>query len=169
MNRGKHDAFDWFGRGGGNGAALPGTRPDLAEAFRDEETLLATVAILAPPADPPDGLLNAIEAGIDALPSRQIATLRADEGTWMRWSDKIWKKTLMKDPATGRIIYLLRCGPGAVMPAHTHVHDEHVFVIEGEFLMGDILVRAGDSHYSRAGSHHAEIRSATGCLLLVHA
>jgi quercetin dioxygenase-like cupin family protein len=163
-----HDA-DSLGVGG-HGAGLPGTRPDLADAIHGEEAVLAALAALAPAADPPEGLFGAIEAEIDALPSRQVTTQRADEGEWIREADKVWTKILAEDPASGRSIYLLRCEPGAVLPAHIDVRDEHIFMIEGEYLIGDSLIlRAGDFQYLKAGSQHAEIRSETGCLVLVHA
>jgi quercetin dioxygenase-like cupin family protein len=169
MTHRKHDAMDSLGLGG-EGVGLPGTRPDLADAIHGEEAVLAALAALVPPADPPEGLLGAIETEIDALPSRWVTTQRADEREWIRQSDKVWTKILAEDPVSGRSIYLLRCEPGTVLPAHTRARDEHFFMIEGEYLIGDLLVlRAGDFQYLKAGSQHAEIRSETGCLVVVHA
>lgn len=149
-------------------AEVPGTRPDRAGQVRAEDELLAGLAALAPPADPPEGLFAAIEAGIDASASAQIETLRADEGEWTQLSDKIWKKILFSDSRTGKSMYLLRCAAGAVIPKHKHDHDEQAFVIEGEFWVGGLLVKAGDFHMAQAGSIHPEIRSPTGCLVLLH-
>ncbi len=149
-------------------AEVPGTRPDRANQVRAEDELLAGLATLAPAADPPEGLFAAIEAGIDASAPIQIETLRADEGEWDQLSDKIWKKILFSDSRTGESMYLLRCAAGAVLPSHKHDHDEHIFVIEGEFWVGDLLVKAGDFHMARAGTTHAEHRSQTGCLVLMH-
>jgi hypothetical protein len=165
MSRRKHGALDWLS---GDSAGLPGTRPDIADAIDGDEVVLAALAALAPPADPPEALLGAIEADIDALPSRQVTTQRADEGEWIRQADKVWKKVLAVDPASGLSIYLLRCEPGAVLPAHIRARDEHIFMLQGEYLIGDLLVRAGDSQYSRAGTQNVEIRSETGCLVMVH-
>ncbi len=119
------------------GAEVPGTRPDRADQVRAEDEVLAGLATLAPPADPPEGLFDAIEAEIDALSSAQIETLKADEGEWIKLSDKIWKKILFSDDRTGESMYLLRCAAGAVLPSHKHDHEEHAFVIEGEFWVGD--------------------------------
>jgi anti-sigma factor ChrR (cupin superfamily) len=160
-------------------AEVPGTRPDLADRAQRGDETLGTLASLVPAVEPPEGLFEAIEAEIDALPSTPIETLRADEGEWVKWADqawkkmlfgdKIWKKILSADSATGKSVYLLRCEAGAIIPAHKHARDEHVFVIEGEFVVDGAVVKAGDSQISRAGSIHPEIRSATGCLVLVHA
>ena len=158
---------------------VPGTRPDLADRARSADELLGTLATLAPTVEPPEGLFEAIESEIDALPTESIETLRADEGEWVKWADKawkkmlfgdkIWKKVLSSDSATGKSVYLLRCEAGAVVPAHKHARDEHVFVIEGEYVVDGSVVKAGDSQFARAGSIHPEIRTATGCLVLVHA
>ena len=150
------------------GAEVPGTRPDHADQAQMDDELLAELAILAPPADPPKGMFAAIEAGIDAIPSAQIETLRSDEGEWVEWIDKIWKKILFSDDRTGHSMYLLRCAKGAVIPSHKHDHQEHAFVIEGEIWMGDSLIRAGDFHMAQAGSVHPKMHSPTGCLVLVH-
>jgi anti-sigma factor ChrR (cupin superfamily) len=163
----KHDALDWLGLGG-EGGELPGTRPEIAGEFRDEEVALAALAALTQPTDPPEGLLDKIEAKIDALPKRKITTLRSDEGEWVKRTNKIWQKILNKDKESRRAIYLLRCEPGAVIPPHPHLREEHIFVLEGSFTIGDTQVRAGDYHYSKAGTLHGTIRSKAGCLVLIH-
>ncbi|MDH3667647.1 MAG: cupin domain-containing protein [Paracoccaceae bacterium] len=171
MDKGK-DVLDWLDLASGGetapGDELPGTRPDLAETFSDDQAALAALAALAPAAEPPKNLLSKIEKRIDKLPKRKITNLRSDEGEWVKRKDKIWQKILNKDPETGRAIYLLRCAPGAVIPPHPHPREEHVFVIEGSFTIGDTLIRAGDYHYSKANTLHGTIRSETGCLVLIH-
>ena len=164
---------------GSSAAEVPGTRPDLADRAQRGDEILGALASLVPAVEPPEGLFEAIETEIDAQPSEPIETVRADEGEWVKWADKawkkmlfgdkIWKKVLFADSATGKSAYLLRCEAGAVIPAHKHARDEHVFVIEGEFVVDGAVVKAGDSQFSRAGSVHPEIRTATGCLVLVHA
>ena len=57
MSRRKHGALDWLS---GDSAGLPGTRPDIADAIDGDEVVLAALAALAPPADPPEALLGAI-------------------------------------------------------------------------------------------------------------
>jgi anti-sigma factor ChrR (cupin superfamily) len=150
------------------GAEVPGTRPDLEVQFRAEDELLGSIAALSPPVDPPAGLLARIERKIDALPRRWTSTLRAEEGKWVKRTSKIWQKYLHNDKATGRAIYLLRCAPGAMIPPHPHLRDEHIFVIEGSFIVGGIAVNAGDSQFSKAGTLHRTTRSPAGCLVVVH-
>jgi hypothetical protein len=158
---GGRDALDWLGLGSG---ALPGTRPDRAVA-PEVEALATALFRLAPPVEPPEGLFAAIEAELDA-PAPGHRVVRADEGAWRPWLDKIWRKDLSTAPG-GPIIYLLRCEPGAVLPQHGHDRDEHVFVLEGSFVVDDVIVRAGDYQFAAADSDHAEHRSPEGCLALV--
>ena len=152
---------------GGTAEALPGTRPDLADLAADDAAVLASLAALASPADPPAGLFDAIEAEIDRAPP--ITTLRAEDGEWIKRSDKIWKKILWADPAGGRSIYLLRCEPGAVIASHEHERDEQALLLEGEAWVGDELLKAGDFQAASAGSIHPGVRTPGGCLLLVQA
>ena len=161
-----------------SGGSLPGTRPDLETADETVGDLMLALARLAPPADPPPGLFDAIEAEIEREEPKAIRTLRAGEGEWFKWADspwkkalfgdKIWKKILFDDETSGRCAYLLRCEPGAIIPAHRHARDEHVFVIEGEYVVGNTVVKAGDYQFSPAGSRHTRIHSPRGCLVLVH-
>lgn len=166
------EALDWLGLGCGDSSGvqdqLPGTRPDLADKFSGDEAALAALAALALPGDPPGDLLARIEKQIDRLPKVRKMTRRSDEGIWVKRKSKIWQKILNKDRKSGRAIYLLRCEPGATIPPHPHLREEHVFVIEGSFTIGDTLVRAGDYHYSKAGTLHGTLRSETGCLVLIH-
>ena len=73
---GGRDALDWLGLGGAG--ALPGTRPERGAA-PEVEALATALFRLAPPAEPPAGLLAAIEAEIDA-PDPGHRIVRADEG-----------------------------------------------------------------------------------------
>ena len=148
---------------------IPGTRPDRDDQIRAEDEMLVGLATLAPLAAPPEGLIAAIEAEIDALPSMPIETLRADEGEWKRLTRKIWKKVLSEDSQTGRSMYLLRCKPGAMIPRHKHRREEHMYIIEGETWIGGSLLKAGDFQVAQASSVHPASRTTTGCLVLVYA
>ena len=151
---------------------MPGTRPDIAGDLAAGDEVLARLAGLVSPAEPMRSQLTAIESEIDAedLSKRRskTETLRAEEGTWQKLSGKVWRKVLYKSPTGGNSIYLLRCLPGAIIPPHPHLSDEHVLVLEGEFKMRNEVVKAGDSQFSPRGTMHAMLRSPTGCLVLVH-
>ncbi len=151
---------------------IPGTRPDLDEASPEDRRVLMGLCSQSPRIDPPADLFADIEAEIDradldGTDASPIRTIRSDEGDWKKVTDKIWKKTLLHDEISGRRICLLRCQPGAVIPAHRHDHDEVVFMIEGEYRSPDGIVRAGDIQISRTGSYHEASVSPQGCLLMV--
>ena len=148
------------------------------EARQSDGDTLALLTVLAPPVDPPEGLFDAISAEIDALPEQASRTVRAEDGSWTRFADnlfkrmlfgdKVWIRTLYKDEETGERVYLMRCEPGAWLPAHNHERDEHVYVLEGQFVVGNTVIEAGDYQFAPAGSRHEKITSPTGCLSLIH-
>ncbi|MEO0911378.1 MAG: cupin domain-containing protein [Pseudomonadota bacterium] len=146
---------------------IPGSMPQLGPAEDDLITQLAPLAEMLAGAEPPADLLAGIEAELDALPQQTTQIQRADEGEWIQRTEKIWKKILTRDPETGRTMYLLRCLPGAVIPAHLHDHSEHVFIIEGDLWMDGKLFTAGDAQFSRPGTEHPEITIPNGCLVLI--
>lgn len=148
---------------------MAGTRPDVGDELQMADELLASMAGLTSPVEPPKRLFKAIEAEIDAGEPGKARTLRADQGEWKKRSSKIWQKILHADPETGRQIYLLRCKPGALIPPHHHKRDEHILILEGELQIKKMTLKVGDCQFSPAGSLHAMIKSPNGCLVLVHA
>lgn len=165
----KHSAEVLSAALGGLDATLPGTRPDLADeatAFADH---LAPLLARLPEAEPPDGLFDAIEAELDAQDDMPFQAVRAQEGVWEQRTDKVWKKVLAHEEETGRTMYLLRCLPGASIKPHIHERAEHLFIIEGEFWIGDKLYSAGDAQVAKPGSVHPEISIPAGCLVLISA
>ncbi len=70
---------------------VPGTRPDLADGAPSDDEMLSALATLLPPVDPPESLLDSIEARIGELPSEPIDTLRADEGEWVNLGNTVLK------------------------------------------------------------------------------
>ena len=143
--------------------SIPGTRPDL-ESAEHLHTLADAVADVAPP----DGLFSRIEAELDAQKQMPvgISSILASEGEWEKRPNGVWKKVLSTRP-DGVSMYLLRCEPGAIIPAHHHKSAEQAFVIEGAFSMGGLLFNSGDAQFAAANTDHPEIRSPDGCLLLI--
>jgi quercetin dioxygenase-like cupin family protein len=98
--------------------------------------------------------------------SDQFVTMKADKG-WFEMAPKIEKKVLYVDREAGTESYLLRVQPGAIGPAHKHTRDELCMVLEGEFYLGDIHLKAGDFHMASAGSTHGEAYSENGALVFL--
>jgi putative transcriptional regulator len=66
----------------------------------------------------------------------------------------------------GAIVGFIRIAPGAVFPEHTHVGAEDVLVLQGGFVVGGDVVRAGSEQPMPAGSKHEVRALPEGCLYL---
>ena len=78
----------------------------------------------------------------------------------------VWCKRMAAGP-DGKTVVMLRCLPGAKILAHDHKGWEFALVLEGRYQIAGRVLNAGDSQFADANSHHPEIFSDTGCLLLV--
>lgn len=145
---------------------LPGSMPALSAITGAAAGVVEDIANAAPSAAPPADLFDRIEAEIDTPAIPGVETVSATGGTWLERGNGIWCK-LMASPPDGKKIYLLRCLPGGVITAHTHSGWEYALVLEGRFQIAGRTIRAGDAQCSAANSHHPEITTDTGCLLLV--
>lgn len=147
------------------GAVLPGSMPDLSE-FAGEAALLEALANSAPDAAPPGDLFDRIEAEIDAPDIPGVDTIAATAGPWSDRGDGVWSKLMASSP-DGKRVYMLRCMPGGVIPAHIHKGWEYALVLEGAYQIAGRTVSAGDAQNSAPNSLHPEITTDDGCLLLV--
>ena len=91
-------------------------------------------------------------------------------------ADAVWEPTgmegvqarrLLVDPAHERVTMLIRMGPHTSYPPHRHNSDEECYVIDGEILVGERRMRAGDYQMARCGSIHPVQSTENGCLLLI--
>ncbi len=144
---------------------LPGSMPDPEDMAGDAGLLEALVAA-APDAVPPSDLFDRIEAEIEPETIPGVETIAAAGGSWFDCGSGVWRKVLAKSP-DGKAVYMLRCLPGAVLPAHHHKGWEFALVLEGEYQIAGRTVRAGDAQNSAPGSFHPEITTKDGCLLMV--
>ncbi len=127
-------------------AVVPG---DLGRDQRDRlrRRIIERVAVTSPP------------SGTQTFSSR-------GEG-WLSSSEYIHMKMLRVNEAVGTQELLVRFLPGVTVPAHSHVKEEQMVIIEGECLVGEHPLRAGDVHIAPPGSWHPAITSKTGTLLLL--
>lgn len=96
-------------------------------------------------------------------------TVRAGEGAWQPLRPGVTLKLLREDPLARRMTAWIRLLPGSSLESHRHEQAEECLVIEGEILIGEHRLGAGDLHVAGAGTAHDLIRSPHGALLLVHA
>jgi quercetin dioxygenase-like cupin family protein len=75
-------------------------------------------------------------------------------------------KVLRADKVTGESTFLLHLEPGARVPGHNHPAGEELFVIEGDFQVGQERLTAGDYLYTPPDGKHAASTEG-GCVVLV--
>jgi anti-sigma factor ChrR (cupin superfamily) len=76
-------------------------------------------------------------------------------------------KVLAMDRTRGIATLLLDVAPGAVFPAHHHSGDEECYVISGTLIACGRTIGPGDFHHADGGSDHDELRTETGCRVLL--
>lgn len=101
-------------------------------------------------------------AGLD-LPGTR--TQRSDSAQWKEIGPGIKSRVLHVDRANNRISVLLRMVPGATYEAHAHDIEEETLVIEGDWNIGDLHLKAGDYHVASTRAHHCTGRTVSGCLI----
>ena len=117
---------------------------------------------------PPAGLFDTIVAAIGTNDAALSGTLtrRAGTGIWTEMSPGVTYTILFDDPVTKRRSMLVRALPGATY--ETHFHDEgheECLILEGDLVMGDLKLLAGDFHLAAKGSLHPPATTVSGCLL----
>ena len=130
------------------GAALQPASLDAAALNRMRARILQS---LQPPEPPPAG----------------TATFSPAADGWTDPAPKVRMKWLRKDEVAGTQEVLIRLGPGAVVPEHSHNKEEHMVILDGELHLGSHLLRQGDVHIAPPGSWHPPITTECGVLLLL--
>jgi quercetin dioxygenase-like cupin family protein len=132
--------------------------------------LAEAITPVAPPAARASELKSRVMARIRGKKSFDLMTVRAEEGVWITLLPGVEKKILCENLEEGQIqSYLLRMAPGTTLPAHEHMADEECLMLEGEAMIGDIHLSAGDYHFARKGSKHGLITTQTGALAFLRA
>ena len=138
--------------------------PELDDEIERFEAQFAPLTAAAGEVAVPAGLFDRVAAAIEAE-RREFAgkkSVEAWQGKWLRYRPGVEAKRLWN-----RRTIMLRCRPGAVLPAHDHDEDEHIVVISGDFVVGGRSFGPGDYHRSLAGNAHGDAFTRGGCLLLV--
>jgi len=139
-------------------------RRDKTDDTLDPAVLAALLDAVAPES-PPTSLRTTVLERARALATMQAHTVRGTAGEWKTVVPGIEVKTLLYDAAGGAVSFLLRAQPGASLPAHGHRAYEECLVLEGEFTMGDLTLRAGDFQAGQPGEPHPVATTRTGVLV----
>lgn len=119
---------------------------------------------------PPPTVWTAIRRRIADAPAPDgTRTIRAEAGNWEPHSPGVTMKRLHVDETAGMRSFLLCMAPGAVVASHDHPADEECLVLEGELVVGDLTLRAGDYHLAPKGVPHAALEAPAGALLFIRA
>ncbi len=143
------------------------TEPLLRAAVQEWEERLAGLGNDQGAAGPPDGLWDKIDARIDALDPQSTMTIRAGRGEWSEIGPGVEWKILHVDQVCGQRSLLLKLAPGACYPAHDHSGVEECMIIEGDMIIGDLQLHAGDYHVAQAGTRHEAVTSEKGGLVFI--
>ena len=76
-------------------------------------------------------------------------------------------KVMHREAVGGTIHALVRLAPGAEIPRHRHAAVEDIFMMDGNLVLADTLIRAGEYCHADAGSIHAAAHSPGGCTFLL--
>ncbi len=126
-----------------------------------EQALLEAVAPVTPPAD----LRAQVLGRVHATAATTGILSRAAAGAWKSVQPGIDVRTLFYDETQRTVSFLLRAEPGATLPAHVHHAYEECLVLQGEFTLGEVTLRAGDFELGRPGEEHPAAITHTGVLV----
>lgn len=117
--------------------------------------------------EPPAGLFDKVLDRIDAegmqLPGTK--TRRAEAARWREITPGVHRRVLNVDRSANRMSVLVRMDPGATYMSHSHDILEEMLVLEGNLMLGDLSLSAGDHHLALAHTQHPVGSTASGCLV----
>ncbi len=142
----------------------PPPRKEAPEKVLDTRTQRALLEATAG-VTPPEGLRARVLEHVRRNATTTDFVLRASEGSWRSVLPGIEVKTLFYDATASTVSFLLRAEPGATLPEHTHRAYEECLVLQGEFTMGELTLRAGDFELGRPGQEHPPAVSRSGVLV----
>jgi quercetin dioxygenase-like cupin family protein len=146
------------------------TNGALAAAVGEWESRLSPLALAGSVAPPPD-MLDRIEARIAAAGSELPGTFtsRGEGAPWVEMIPGLKMRLLYRNEAARRQTILVRMEPNATFPEHGHDdQDEEIYILEGDLVIGELTLNAGDYHLARADRVHPQHWSRTGCVALIN-
>ena len=118
--------------------------------------------VLRPPTPLWDRLARRIAAETGQEPVSP-APRRPVEAEWEEVAPGISVKLLATDAEAERVSMLVRLAPGTDYPPHRHAGIEELHLLDGELMIDDRKLHAGDYSRAEAGSVDRRVWSETGC------
>ncbi len=142
-------------------------QPEQGEAI-EQAVMEALLQGSSPVTPPPHLRARVLERIRSQPPASEFLTLRQQQG-WKSLAPGIEVKLLAVDKDAGAKSFLLRAAPGVSLPEHDHHCDEECLVLEGEFTIGGVTLRAGDYQLGPKGTRHGVSTTATGVVVYLRA
>ncbi|MFZ5733569.1 MAG: cupin domain-containing protein [Pseudomonadota bacterium] len=117
----------------------------------------------APPAGLFEKVLGRVEA--EGLQRPGTKTRRSDDARWREITPGVHRRVLNVDRGANRMSVLVRMDPGATYMSHSHDILEEMLVLEGDLMLGDLRLSAGDHHLAMADTRHPVGSTVSGCLV----
>jgi hypothetical protein len=94
--------------------------------------------------------------------------VRANDGAWQATPFAgVEVKQLFVDTGTGNVTSLVRLEAGAYYPRHRHAAHEHCYVVEGDVVFSDHVLRTGDYEVNAPGTDLSHVTSQGGFVLFI--
>lgn len=140
------------------------------------EGVAGSIGFAADEAEPDGEVRNLLLArlpreGVQSEPelSREMFSVRADEGDWSQIEEGILMKVLSMDSATGLATSLIKMSPGMRLEPHRHKGLEEIFILEGDCNVNGEDLGPGDYHRAAPGSIHLTTHTINGTMFLLRA
>lgn len=143
-------------------AACPDCRNDVAALRPLVDAFISWPTDVLRPSTPLWDRLARRIADETGQPALAAPTRLVDPG-WEQAAPGITCKLLATDAESGRVTMLVRIAPGAEYPPHTHAGVEELHMLEGELMVDDKKLSAGDYLRSEPGTTDHRVWSETGC------
>ncbi len=111
-------------------------------------------------------LLFLRESDIAAQPGDVAHTVLDSLAGWPDYAPGIRRRMLWQRDGQAALLYL--ADPGAQVPVHTHGHDEECLMVQGELVLDDLLLQAGDYQLAPACTVHRVTETDTGVVIYAH-
>jgi anti-sigma factor ChrR (cupin superfamily) len=142
-----------------------------AECRQEMETLRPVINsfvswptdVLRPSASLWERLAQRIAAETGGEPAAPAPQRREAEPEWKEAAPGISCKLLATDTERTRVSMLVRLAPGTAYPPHRHAGLEELHLLQGELIIGDRTLYAGDYNRAEAGTIDHRVWSETGC------
>ncbi len=144
------------------------TCAECARAVSDMRETAACAAHELPEKTPAPVVRERLLARVGRMIGPAGTLVRAHESPWTPSAiPGLESKKLFVDESTGNITSLVRMQPGTVYPPHRHFGPEQCYVIQGDVVLNDHALHAGDYEVALASTVHQSVTTRNGCLFLI--